>query len=237
MTRVREGVVERLLHIGPCPIRVRAWQVRTGVRIRAERIEPASGDPHRRVRVRRRRGASSSRPAIERMRFALALDDDMGDFFRTLQGRPADRRRDPPQAVDQAEAPAVALGGAGLGDHRAADRVLARGGDPEADGPPLGPARRARAALRPPADGRALGGADRRARPRRAGLDGPDREPVDRDGALRPRGRGGPGRPGRPRLRPPPARDPRDRAVDAAVRRAQRPRRPGLAARRATSST
>ena len=143
VTRVREGVLERLLHIGPCPVRVRAWQVRTGVRIRAERIEPRLAIHFGEFECEEA-GREQLEAAIERMRFALALDDDMGAFFRAVQGRPADRRRDPPQALDQAEAPALAMGGAGLGDHRAADRVLARGGDPEADGAPLGAARRAR---------------------------------------------------------------------------------------------
>jgi len=87
VTRVREGVLERLLHVGPFPVRVRAWQVRTGVRIRAERIE-------RRLAIHtgefecEEAGREQLEIAVERMRFALALDDDMGDFFRAFRGDP-----------------------------------------------------------------------------------------------------------------------------------------------------
>ena len=68
--------------------------------------------------------------AIERMRFALGVDDDLTEFVRDLSRRSADRRGDPPPAVAPPEAPAVAVGGARLGGHRAADRGQPRRRDP-----------------------------------------------------------------------------------------------------------
>jgi 3-methyladenine DNA glycosylase/8-oxoguanine DNA glycosylase len=85
VTRFREGVLERLLHIGPCPIRVRAWQARTGVRIRAERVEPRLAI-HTVECECREAGREQLEQAVARMRFALALDDDMGEFFRAFKG-------------------------------------------------------------------------------------------------------------------------------------------------------
>ena len=80
VTRNREGVLERMLHVGPCPVRFRGWHTRTGIRIRAESLDP-------RLAVNfddsecRPAGAEQLEVAIERMRFALGLDDDMGEFF------------------------------------------------------------------------------------------------------------------------------------------------------------
>jgi DNA-3-methyladenine glycosylase II len=79
--RVRRGIVTRLLHVDGVPVVVRAAQRRDGqVRFRAE------GEP-----------AECRRVAIERMRFALGVDDDyrpLYDRFRSdpLLG-PAIRRR------------------------------------------------------------------------------------------------------------------------------------------------
>jgi DNA-3-methyladenine glycosylase II len=95
VVRSRDNVVERLLHVGHAPVRVRAWRTREGhVHIRAEPIDPASvqhqvvpaGEP-----------APDQVPpaeepelgiAIERMRFSIAVEDDMGEFFETFKRDP-----------------------------------------------------------------------------------------------------------------------------------------------------
>lgn len=86
--RVREGVVERLLHIGPCPVRLRAWHVRTGIRIRAERVEPRLSVHFDHSFECDAAGREHLELAIDRMRFALAIDDDMSDFFETFKADP-----------------------------------------------------------------------------------------------------------------------------------------------------
>jgi DNA-3-methyladenine glycosylase II len=91
--RSRGGVLERLLHVGASPVRVRSWATAEGfVHVRTESVDPglvehpiaageggveapAAGEPELEI-------------ALERMRFALAVEEDMGDFFRAF-------RRDP----------------------------------------------------------------------------------------------------------------------------------------------
>jgi 3-methyladenine DNA glycosylase/8-oxoguanine DNA glycosylase len=95
VVRSRDSVVERLLHVGHSPVRARAWRTREGyVHIRAEPIDPASllrpvvpdqtpspdeidpaGEPELGI-------------AIERVRFSLAVEDDMGEFFQTFKRDP-----------------------------------------------------------------------------------------------------------------------------------------------------
>jgi DNA-3-methyladenine glycosylase II len=72
--RDRAGVLHRLLHIDSVPVLVRCWQKRSGeVVFRADGI-PALSD-----------GAEASRErleeAVERMRFSLAIDDDLSGFY------------------------------------------------------------------------------------------------------------------------------------------------------------
>jgi 3-methyladenine DNA glycosylase/8-oxoguanine DNA glycosylase len=89
VTRTWRDVHERLLHVDSCPVRVRAWHSTAGgIRIRAEAIDPdtvtdvvACGD-------RRAAGPAELKLAIERMRFAFSLDDDMGGFFRAFSRDP-----------------------------------------------------------------------------------------------------------------------------------------------------
>jgi 3-methyladenine DNA glycosylase/8-oxoguanine DNA glycosylase len=88
VTRVREGVLERLLHIGPCPVRMRCWQTRTGIRIRAEALEPRLAIHFDERFECREAGEPELELAIDRMRFALSLDDDLTEFFRTFKGDP-----------------------------------------------------------------------------------------------------------------------------------------------------
>jgi 3-methyladenine DNA glycosylase/8-oxoguanine DNA glycosylase len=85
--RSREGVLDRLIHVGSCPVRVRTWQARHGVHIRAERVEP-----HLAIHFDDCQCTEAGEPdlevAIERMRFVFGLDDDMGEFFRTFKQDP-----------------------------------------------------------------------------------------------------------------------------------------------------
>lgn len=93
--RSRENLVERLLHVGHAPVRVRAWRTREGyVHIRAEPIDPASvrhpivpeGAPS--PDEIRPAGAGELGLAVERIRFSLAVEDDMGEFFQTFKRDP-----------------------------------------------------------------------------------------------------------------------------------------------------
>jgi DNA-3-methyladenine glycosylase II len=68
--RVRRGIVTRLLHVEGQPVVVRAWQRRDGnVVLRA--LPPA--------------GRDRSGVAIERMRFALGVDDDYAQMYKTFR--------------------------------------------------------------------------------------------------------------------------------------------------------
>jgi DNA-3-methyladenine glycosylase II len=93
--RVRDNVLERLLHVGNSPVRVRAWRTRDGhVHVRAESVEPALVDHP--IAVAGAPSADQTPPAgeaelgvaIERMRFSLAIEDDMGEFFRVFKRDP-----------------------------------------------------------------------------------------------------------------------------------------------------
>lgn len=88
LTRVRDGIVERLLHVGACPIRVRAWQTRDAIRIRAEGADPRLVIHFEDSLRCRQAGEEQLEVAIERMTFALAISDDMGEFFATFKRDP-----------------------------------------------------------------------------------------------------------------------------------------------------
>jgi DNA-3-methyladenine glycosylase II len=95
IVRSRDNVVERLLHVDRAPVRVRAWRTRDGyVHIRAEPIDPPSVD-HPIVPSEEPApdqvppaGEAQLGVAIERVRFSLAVEDDMGEFFRTFKRDP-----------------------------------------------------------------------------------------------------------------------------------------------------
>ena len=122
---------------------LRARGGRPGARSRlpvAAGAEPAAG-----------RARASCELAIERMRFVLGVDDDLGEFHRRF-------RRDPLLGPLIRRMPGfrprrrrLALGGAGRGGGRAADRGRARGRDRAPHRRPLGAAA-----------GRGAGGAARR---------------------------------------------------------------------------
>jgi 3-methyladenine DNA glycosylase/8-oxoguanine DNA glycosylase len=89
--RVRGGVASRLLHVEESPVLVRAWQPGSRrVLLRAEPVDPAAVSPPRSLPVPSPRpaGPGDLRTAVERMRFALGVDDDLGEFYRRF-------RRDP----------------------------------------------------------------------------------------------------------------------------------------------
>ena len=86
--RFRDGVLERLLHVGPCPVRVRAWQTRHAVVLRAEPVEPQLAIHHGAAIEPCEAGREELELAIERMRFALHLDEDLTDFFQTFKRDP-----------------------------------------------------------------------------------------------------------------------------------------------------
>ncbi len=89
--RVGGGVATRLLHVEGSPVLVRAWQPEAKrVIVRAEPVDPGaisapsflSQAPLRHARD------LDLRLAVERMRFALGVDDDLTEFYRRF-------RRDP----------------------------------------------------------------------------------------------------------------------------------------------
>jgi DNA-3-methyladenine glycosylase II len=89
--RARDGVVSRLLRVGESPVLVRAWEpARQRVILRAEPVDPAvvAAPPSIPTPSSRPAGRDELRIAVERMRFALGLDDDLSGFYRRF-------RRDP----------------------------------------------------------------------------------------------------------------------------------------------
>ena len=175
----RGGVATRLLHVERQPGAGAglAAGARPGRRCgprRSTRRAVAAAD--RRADASRRRPARSELElAIERMRFVLGVDDDLGEFHRRF-------RRDPLVGPLIRRLPSfrprrrrLALGGAGGGGRRAADRgrsgrsrssaASSAAGAPRLGRGARGPARRPRR------------GDDRRPRPGRTGGDGPRPEP------------------------------------------------------------
>ncbi len=88
---VRDGVVSRLLQVGESPVLVRAWEPGAGrVSLRAEPVDPAAVTVPGALPAPANRpaGIAQLRLALERMRFALGVDDDLTEFYRRF-------RRDP----------------------------------------------------------------------------------------------------------------------------------------------
>ena len=89
--QIRGGIATRLLHVGASPVLARAWQpAKDRVVLRAEAVDPADValPPIARAGEPRPAGEAELAVAIERMRFVLSLDYDLGDFHRRF-------RRDP----------------------------------------------------------------------------------------------------------------------------------------------
>src|SRR5262249_34367109 len=89
--RVTDGVAVRLLQVEDSPVLVRAWQPgRERVVVRAESVDPEGVAAPRSLPPRPARPARRAElaPAVERMRFALGVDDDLGEFYRRFRGDP-----------------------------------------------------------------------------------------------------------------------------------------------------
>lgn len=89
--RVEGGIATRLLHVDGCPVLTRAWEPGKGrVTLRAEPLDPGSiaAPPPLADLSAREAGEPELELAIERTRFALGVDDDLGEFYRRF-------RRDP----------------------------------------------------------------------------------------------------------------------------------------------
>ena len=89
--RVERGVASRLLHVDGCPVLVRAWEPgRQRVALRAEALDPSSvaapGAPA--GGAGREAGAAELELALERMRFALGVDDDLTEFYGRFKRDP-----------------------------------------------------------------------------------------------------------------------------------------------------
>jgi 3-methyladenine DNA glycosylase/8-oxoguanine DNA glycosylase len=70
--RVRRGVVSRLLHVDGDPVVVRAWQRRNGA-VALQAVGAKGGPP------------GHLETAIERMRFALGVDEDYRELYETFR--------------------------------------------------------------------------------------------------------------------------------------------------------
>jgi DNA-3-methyladenine glycosylase II len=91
--RVERGVASRFLMVGHSPVLVRTWEPageRGRVRFRAEPVDAGAVASPRSLPARpvEPAGEGELRVAVERMRFALGVDDDLGEFFKRF-------RRDP----------------------------------------------------------------------------------------------------------------------------------------------
>jgi len=89
--RAEGGVLNRLLQVEGCPVLVRAWEPGRGrVALRAEPLDPGSiAVPGTAAAVpEREAGAAELELALERMRFALGVDDDLTEFYRRFRGDP-----------------------------------------------------------------------------------------------------------------------------------------------------
>jgi len=86
--RVVGGVASRLLHVDGSPVVVRAWQpAGDRVVLRAEPVDPDAIASPRAIPAKgpRRAGGTELEIAVERMRFALGVDDDLGEFYRRFR--------------------------------------------------------------------------------------------------------------------------------------------------------
>ena len=85
---VSAGVATRLLHVEERPVLVRAWQpAGDRVAIRAEPVDPGAIAAPQTLPQPPAAPAGSAQlaVAVERMRFALGVDDDLGEFHRRFR--------------------------------------------------------------------------------------------------------------------------------------------------------
>src|SRR2546423_11571460 len=95
VVRVQGSVLERLLHVGHSPVRVRSWRTREGyVHLRAESIDPAlvehpiavAGAPP--PAETPPAGVGEVPLATVRIRLFLAAEHHMGELFRPFKRDP-----------------------------------------------------------------------------------------------------------------------------------------------------
>ena len=89
--RVERGIASRLLHVDGCPVLVRAWEPgKDRVALCAEPVDPRSiASPGPAIEAPdREAGAAELELALARMRFALGVDDDLGELYRRFRGDP-----------------------------------------------------------------------------------------------------------------------------------------------------
>jgi 3-methyladenine DNA glycosylase/8-oxoguanine DNA glycosylase len=86
--RIERGIATRLLTVDCAPVLVRAWQRPGRVVFRAEPVDPAGLTVPPACAELRHAGHPELATAIERMRFALGVDEDMAPFHQRF-------RRDP----------------------------------------------------------------------------------------------------------------------------------------------
>jgi DNA-3-methyladenine glycosylase II len=90
--RVSRGVASRLLHVEGSPVLVRAWQPGAGrVAVRAEPVAPqsvAAASLPAAAAPPRPAGPAQLTLAAERIRFALGVDDVLGEFRRRFRSDP-----------------------------------------------------------------------------------------------------------------------------------------------------
>jgi DNA-3-methyladenine glycosylase II len=87
--RVQAGVATRLLHVGASPVLVRAWQpAGDRLALRAEAVDPAAVAVGVELADPAPAGPEQLRVALERMRFVLAVDYDLGEFHRRFRADP-----------------------------------------------------------------------------------------------------------------------------------------------------
>jgi len=80
-TKVREGILSRLLHVDGAAVVVNVWQLRDGtVRFRASAAPDGGGGAGT--------GAEALEVAVDRMRFALGVDDDLRPFYDEFRKDP-----------------------------------------------------------------------------------------------------------------------------------------------------
>lgn len=87
--RVERGVATRLLAVDRAPVLVRAWQPGPGrVGFRAEAVDPAALTVPVPCEELRPAGRAELATAVERLRFALGVDEDMTAFHRRFHRDP-----------------------------------------------------------------------------------------------------------------------------------------------------
>ena len=183
---VSAGVATRLLHVEERPVLVRAWQpAGDRVAIRAEPVDPGAIEAPQTLLSPPAAPAGSAQleMAVERMRFALGVDDDLGEFHRRFRADPLLGpllRRSPHFRPRRRPWPWEALAWAVV--KQLIESEL-RGADPAPHRRPLGckAGQGARGIARCPGRRR-----DRRAGPRRARVDGTGAATGDRPARRRP---------------------------------------------------